>query len=66
MKNDGLQKEYHPSKQSAMDWKALWDDYKYDRSKKQWYLVVNKQRLKSYGNWLDKYIKEIEKAKKKR
>lgn len=66
MKKEGLTKEYHPSKKSAEDWKALWDDVKYDRTKKQWFLVVNQRRLKSYGKWLDKFIKQLEKEKKKR
>jgi len=52
--------EHHPSEQSAKDWKALWDDVKFDEKKKQWYLQMNKKRHDNYFIWLDSYIKEIE------
>ena len=62
----GNGKEYHSSKKSAQDWKALWDDVKYDKSEHKWYLIVNKKRCNNYFKWIDKTLGEYEKEKKQK
>jgi hypothetical protein len=65
MKQSGLNREYHKSRKSAEDWKALWDNVKYDRKQGMFYLEVNRKRFDEYGAWLDAYISLLEKSKEK-
>lgn len=62
MKKDGQKIEYHPSKQSAIDWKAWWDEVKYDRHKRQWYLEFNKRRYDAYYKMIDKNVAKLMKG----